>query len=319
MNDTSDHWAEAMKKAAALKLRAEQEEKKAAKVGGSLRVPPEDDAQKSLFAPVLYDLPSSVKDSRVVMDKAVYRLSKRNKRASEVIKYDLPEGGYVEVKSGVDGMASIWDYDIVLLTISYLTDEINRYKAGERKDLPSPVFTPSVTDILKFCRRSKGGNQYQSLEEALDRLKSTTIKIVQGSKDKKLRDVNSVGLIGDYRVISSTETGVVHSIEITISRWIYNLVVEGERPDVLTLHRDFFLLKDGYGKFIYRLARQAAGYSSATWSFKRIFQNTSSEGTFKEFTRKLRNIIKRNDLPDYLLREVQGKDGPMLEMKYRKE
>jgi hypothetical protein len=77
----------------------------------NLRKPPADDVQPDFFVPTLYDV--GTRDSRSMMDVALFRLSKREKRAGEVIHYDLPDG-HVEVKAGPDGMASIWDYDIVL-------------------------------------------------------------------------------------------------------------------------------------------------------------------------------------------------------------
>lgn len=93
----------------------------------SLREPPEGDAQADFFVPSVYDVAS--KDSRTIMDVAVFRLSKKEKRAHDVILHQLPDG-YVRVTSGPDGMASIWDYDIVLMAISHLTDAVNRHRAG---------------------------------------------------------------------------------------------------------------------------------------------------------------------------------------------
>jgi hypothetical protein len=40
-------------------------------------------------------------------------------------------------------------------------------------------------------------------------------------------------------------------------------------------------------------------------------------GTFKEFCRNLRELIKANDLPEYTLGEVLGKSGPLLVMTHR--
>lgn len=64
------------------------------------------------------------------MDVAVFRLSKKDKRAGELIRYDLPDG-YVEVSAGAHGMASAWDYDIVLMMVSHLTEAMNRYREGK--------------------------------------------------------------------------------------------------------------------------------------------------------------------------------------------
>jgi len=64
-------------------------------------------------------------------------------------------------------MASVWDYDIVLMAISHLTDAMNRYREG-RGEKPSRIFLPHVSEILKFCRRSDGGRQYEEIEGGVE-------------------------------------------------------------------------------------------------------------------------------------------------------
>ncbi|MDD8255098.1 replication initiator protein A [Escherichia coli] len=95
-----------------------------------VRKPPQGDAQPDFFAPSLYDVGG--RDNRSVMDVAVFRLSKKDKRAGELIRYDLPDG-YVEVSAGAHGMASIWDYDIVLMMVptwaDWLTQQAERGNA----------------------------------------------------------------------------------------------------------------------------------------------------------------------------------------------
>jgi len=278
---------------------------------------PSSDRQADIFVPTLYDV--GTRDSRSIMDVAVFRLSKREKRAGEVIRYDLPDG-YVEVKAGPDGMASIWDYDIVLMLISHLTDAMNRYCEG-KEDKPGRTFRPHVSEILKFCRKGDGGRQIEEVEKALDRLRGTTIKSVRerpgiGGK-RGLREIKAEGLIGDYTVLSYTETGKIASVEIEIPKWLHREVTERKRPDVLTVHPDYFLIEPGIGRFIYRLARRAAGKSVAKWSFQLIYQRSGSTGTFKKFTFTLRKLIETNDLPEYRLAEESGQEGPLLVIKHR--
>lgn len=285
----------------------------------SLREPPEGDAQADFFVPSVYDVAS--KDSRTIMDVAVFRLSKKEKRAHDVILHQLPDG-YVRVTSGPDGMASIWDYDIVLMAISHLTDAVNRYRAG-RGPKPGQTFKPHVSEILKFCRQSDGGRQYEAIEGALRRLKATQVEIVRGQKGKQgrggrpLREAKGVGLINDYTAISYADTGRLMAVEIELPSWLYKAVVEAENPEVLTMHPDYFLMTPGLGRFLYRLARLAAGKSQARWSFKLIHERSGSKGAFKRCTYELRELIKADDLPEYHLAEEAGQDGPVLVMTHR--
>lgn len=293
-----------------------QREDVAKAAASSMRKPPEGDAQADFFVPLLYDV--ATKDSRSIMDVAVFRLSKKDKRANETIRYERADG-YVEVKAGPDGMASVWDYDIVLMAISHLTDTMNLYRQG-RGEKPSRTFRPHVSEILKFCRRSDGGRQYEEIEGALKRLKNTTVEVVLTKKAKgkrSLREAEAVGLIDRYKTVSFTDNGRLTSVEIDVPQWLYNEVVEVKTPAVLTVHPEYFLIEPGIGRFLYRLARRAAGKARARWTFKLIYERSGSVGTFKEFCRILRKLIASNDLPEYTLAEVLGKSGPLLVMTHR--
>lgn len=282
----------------------------------NMRKPPSGDAQMDFFVPALYDV--GTRDSRSIMDVAVFRLSKKERRAGDVIRYDLPDG-YVEVKSGPDGMASIWDYDIVLMLVSHLTEAVNAYHAG-KGEKPSRTFRPHVTDILRFCRKGHGGRQAEEIERALDRLRGTTIKSVRervNNNGRTMREVEAEGLIGSYRVVSYTDSGRIADLEIETPQWLYREIIEGKRPDVLTVHHDYFLIEPGLGKFVYRLARRAAGKGTAKWAFRTIYERSGSTGTFKKFSFNLRSLIELNDLPEYVLREEKGLKGPQLIMTHR--
>ena len=303
-----ESWADA-----AARLRKQQAET----TRSNIRKPPAADCQPDFFVPTLYDV--GARDSRSIMDVAVFRLSKKDKRAGEVIRYELSDG-YVEVKAGPDGMASVWDYDLVLMMVSHLTEAMNRYREG-RGEKPGRTYRPHVSDILKFCRRGDGGRQADEVEGALDRLKGTTIKNVRerpsANGRRPMREVEAEGLVSSYKVLSYTENGKIASVEIEAPKWLYREVTEGKRPDVLTVHPDYFLIDPGIGRFVYRLARRAAGKGEAKWAFQTIYERSGSAGTFKEFRRILRNIIEANDLPEYELREEAGQGGPLLVMIYR--
>ncbi len=67
-------------------------------------------------------------------------------------------------------MASVWDYDIVLMMVSHLTEAMNRYREG-KGGKPGRVFRLHVSDILRFARRGNGSSQVKGVEAALDRLR----------------------------------------------------------------------------------------------------------------------------------------------------
>lgn len=297
------------------KLKAAQEARKKRSHSPSIRKPPKGDEQQDFFVPTLYDV--GTKDSRSIMDVAVFRLSKKNRRAGEVIHYDLSDG-HVTVSAGAAGMASVWDYDLVLMAVSHLTEAMNRFREG-KGEKPGRVFRPHVADVLKFCRRASGGKQKDDLVQTCIRLNTTHVAVQRTRKARNGRTVTvSEGepLISRYKVVES-DTGKPEYIEIEVADWMYREINEGKNPDVLTVHPDYFLIDPGIGRFVYRLARRAAGKGEASWLFKTLYERSGSTGTFKEFCRILRKIISANDLPEYELREEAGQGGPLLIMTYR--
>ncbi|RMM65323.1 replication initiator protein A [Pseudomonas savastanoi] len=291
------------------------ENEKPAEPVASLRRKPKGDQQADFFVPTLYDV--GTRDSRGIMDVAVFRLSKKDHRPNSRITYDLPDG-HVTVTSGAHGMASVWDYDIVLMAISHLTESMNRYREG-KGEKPGPSFRPHVGDVLKFCRRDNGGKQKDSIVGALERLGSTFVSIERKKKVKNKSVTINEGenLIAKFSALTNDDTGKVEFIEIKVADWMYREVTEGKNPDVLTVHPDYFLIDPGIGRFLYRLARRAAGKTSATWGFRTIYERSGSTSKFFEFSRMLRSIIKSNDIPEYTLSEESGKMGPMLTMTHR--
>lgn len=285
-----------------------------------LRAPPDNDAQLMFFVPAIYDAP--VKDDVNLMDVAPFSLSKKSRQG--VIRYELKDS-LITIEGGAEsGLATVFDYDIFLNMVSYLAEEVRRYRQedekGLRPSLPAKIYRPSSAHILKFCRRSDGGKSYEDLEAALDRLTKTTIKVTNLASGKR-REVDSRPLIGGYRVVSRTGTNKIDQIEITIPDWVYLSVVKAERAlPLLTLHQDYFLISSGLGRFLYRLARKAAGKTEARYSVRELHKRSGSSQEPRFFLRDLKQFVARTQafpMPDYDLTLIEGQDGAVLKMKRR--
>jgi len=273
----------------------------------------DDEIQGDFFVPSVYDL--STKDARLSMDVAIFRLSKRDLRANATARIELADG-FVEIKSGPLGMASVWDFDVVLMAISYLTRAANEWRAG-RAEKPGRVFRPHISEILRFAKRSVGGRQYEEIESVVERLRTTSVESVRtirqkGGRTQRVSEAES--FITRYKIISDEASGKVATVEIEVASWIYEAAFN---TDVLTVHPSYFLIESGLGRFLYRLARKAAGRSVATYGFRTIYERSLSTSTFKEFSRMLRALIEVDQLPEYSLSEEAGEDGPVLRMTYR--
>ena len=158
------------------------------------------------------------------------------------------------------------------------------------------------------------------MEAALDRLANTTIKVVNLHSGKR-RQVDSRPLISGYSVVSRTGSNKIDVIEITIPDWVYLSVVRNEKSlPLLTLHQDYFLISSGIGRFIYRLARKAAGKSEARYGIKELHKRSGSTQELRKFAYDLREFVTRTQafpMPEYDLSLQDGKEGAVLLMKRR--
>ena len=220
------------------------------------------------------------------------------------------------------GLATAYDYDIVINMISHLADETRRYRVEEAKgirpSLPPRTYSPAASDILRFCRREGGGEQYLGLERALARLAATRITItsLSGEGKGKRREAESFPLIGRFKVVSRTAADRVDQIEIDIPNWVYEGVVKPDgKPSILTLNPDYFLITRPIAKFLYRLARKAAGTASATYGMTELHRRSGSRLPHYKFKQAIREIVEAPvPLPDYNLSIVEGEREPLLVM-----
>ena len=296
---------------AMLKEREAEREQARSEDATTRRSAPANDNQPDFFVPSVYDVP--VKDGIGLMDVAVFRLSKSQKRAGEILRHQYGDAT-IEVRSGPDGLATIYDYDIVLMMISHLAEEAKFHRQG-RGPLPAKVFRPHASEVFKFIRVEHGGASYHYLEQALDRLKGTSIKII--ATRQRSRRAGTFSLISDYEIVSRTETGRIASVDIVIPDWIYAGVIAHKTPEVLTMNPDYFLIEKGLARFLYRLARKAAGQGEAVYSLQTIYARTGSTRAFKKFCFDLRALVCANDLPDYALELIDGAEGGLLRMTHR--
>lgn len=186
---------------------------------GGYRSPLPDGNQPDFFVPSVCDI--ALKDDISLMDIAPFRLAKRYQRKAETMSFHV-KGAEIEVRSDTKGMATIYDYDIVLMMISELTEQAQLWREGKRP-LPERKFAPSTYEIMRFCQRSTNGREYHTLKEALDRLHGTKITIV--SVGEEWRRAGGFNLIDGYSVLAKTKSGCIAQISIGIPIWIYDGIV----------------------------------------------------------------------------------------------
>ena len=270
------------------------------------------DRQFDLFVPFIADIP--LRDQRETMERPFFSLSK-NKRVKP-IEYVSPDGQlYVKITANPEyGMATIWDADILIWAASVLTE----MKRKGRNDIPRSLqFQPY--DLLKTIGRASGGREYRLLKEALSRLQATAIETnIRADKGrKKHRQFSWIEGLNDLTDDSGEQS---FGMTFTLSEWFY----EGVLADggVLAIDPEYFTIKGGRERWLYRVARKhagGAGEEGFSIPFDTLFQKSGAEGSYRRFKFEMLKIAREDALPSFALRIAQAGQGePVLHM-FRRE
>ena len=93
-------------------------------------------------------------------------------------------------------------------------------------------------------------------------------------------------------------------------------------PQIQTLTPDYFLISQGLGRVVYRLARRAAAKAEARYSIPEVHKRSGSPQALPQFAQMLRQLVASTKIfpfPDYDLDLIDGQSGQLLRMRYRGE
>jgi len=202
------------------------------------------------------------------------------------------------------GMASIYDFDVILWAISQVNQALER----DLKTSPTLHFQPH--DLLKSIGRGVGGDHYKRLKTALERLNSTTVQ-TSIRADKRMSEA-MFSWLETWTHDTDEETGRSIGMTITLPSWLYRGIIE-ERA-ILAIPPEYFNIKSGLARWLYRLARRHAGKQPGGWRFliRGLHGRSGSTQRFPQFTQSLRRIVDRDDLPEYHLEIITGQKGDLV-------
>jgi plasmid replication initiation protein len=243
------------------------------------------------------------KDHPDMMERPFFAIAKR-KRLRPIVYENADGSVWIKVSGHPEhGMATIWDADILIFCISKI---VAARDAGDNDFGPSIFVSPY--ELLKSIARETGGKNYQELMAAIKRLKTTTIETnIRGGKNRIAMFNWLAEVEGEGREAENPEQ--LKTLELRVSNWLFKGIMSGK--GVLTLDREWFLLKGGLERVIYRIARKHAGEQAHGWTckFETLYQKTGSEEPIRNFAVRLRKIIKKNTLPRYAMRLTKTADG----------
>jgi plasmid replication initiation protein len=252
---------------------------------GRSRLLPDRHPNRDFFVADILDW--ALKDDRHSMEHPMFSLSK--KRDQRVRHYEH-NGNSVTIKPGADGLATIWDKDILIYAVSQLMEGMNQGRETNR------TIRMTGYDLLVSTNRHTGGGDYEQLAEAFKRLSGTRIETNIMTNNERIR--HGFGLIDEWRVIEKNPAnGRMMAIELTLSRWLYNAVLARE---VLTLNRDYFRLGGALERRLYELVRKHCGQQTRwTVSMEILHKKSGSSDLLKRFRAAIKRIVLADSMPDY--------------------
>lgn len=249
--------------------------------------------QGELFLCDLGDVP--LKDDTASMEHPIFALS--TKPDKNVRKY-AHNDNMLTVTPSVDGLATIYDKDVLIFAISQIMEAKNNGLTYSKK------VTFNAKDFLRFANRMTNGRGYQGLNDALKRLRGTNLEtniITNGE-----RQIEGFGLIDKYHIRTQLEDGTVTAWGVTLSDWMFNAI---EANEVLTLHPDYFRLRKPLERRLYEIVRKHCG-TQKEWkvSISLLLKKTGSQTSPKKFRQLLKPIMEADHLPDYSAEYVGDND-----------
>ena len=247
-------------------------------------------ANRDFFLADLFDC--KLKDDGASMEAPIFTLA--TKPDLSTWTWQSKDGAKsVEVYPSVKGRATQFDKDVLIFVISQLREGMNI----KRTDAENRTVRFVVYDYLVSTNKPTGGNQYERLEYALDRLAGTRIKtnIKTGNELQK----RNFGIIENWSIVEkSPDNDRMIGVEVTLSKWLYNAV---EAREIVTIHRDYFRLRKPLERRFYELARKHCGHQSS-WKIglELLREKCGSHSHLRAFRAQIVAIVKSNTLPEYL-------------------
>lgn len=149
---------------------------------------------------------------------------------------------------------------------------------------------------------------YQRFEDALDRLRGTTIKTDIPTGDH--RQTRGFGLIDEYEITRRDEEGEesvfgrMTKVRIKLSDWTFRAV---QSMEVLTINPQYFRLRRPLERRIYELARKHVGDQGHSFKIglEKLQKKVGSNSPAKKFKFFVKQIAQDEHLPDYDI-DLQG-------------
>jgi hypothetical protein len=233
----------------------------------------------------------ALKDDGVSMEAPIFTLA--TKPDTKVWHWESKDKTRsVTVTPSVLGRATQHDKDLLIYVVSQITEALNR----GREDATNRTVRFRVYDYLVSTNKRVGGKEYQRLQDALERLRGTSIKTNIKTGGERVKE--GFGIVDSWKIIEkAADDDRMIGVEVTISKWLFNAV---QAREVLTISNDYFRLRKPLERRLYELARKHCGHQpNFTIGVELLQDKCGSQCSIREFRRMLKEIVEDDLLPDY--------------------
>ena len=252
---------------------------------------PDRHPNKDFFVCDIFDSIPGFRDDRASMEHPLFSLS--TKPDMRTLEYEH-NGNIVKIIPSGMGLATIHDKDILVYVVSYLRAALKEgRKINQRVRL-------TAHDLLISTNRPTNNLGYQRLEDALNRLRGTTINT--NIKTNGMIITEGFGLIDSWEAVRKDGfTGRLIALEIKLSDWFFNAL---QADELLSINRDYFRLRKPLERRLYEIGRKHCGdQPEFAIRLGKLKKKTGSKSPERKFKQLIKNIVdldrKDKHFPDY--------------------
>ena len=193
----------------------------------------------------------------------------------------------VRATSAEFGVATIRDVDVLIYLASVMIAKEPETGAPDQLDR----IRINASELLSSVGRSTGGGQYRGLHDALRRLQLTEYTTNIGPNGKRAEPAQ-------FSLVTSWEEDA-RGIDVELHSWFATAV---RSKAVLQINAEYFKLRPGLERWLYRTARKHAGTQANGYAFSMpiLYEKSGATAPYKRFVYELRTVISNRDcIPDY--------------------
>lgn len=260
--------------------------------------PPNTIDQLDLFVADIIDI--APKGDLHSMEYPIFAIS--SKPDIKPFRYESANGNWLEIIPSINGRATIHDKDMLLYCFGQVAEALNRGKEVTRR------IKITAYDYLVSTNRTTDGKSYAGIKDTLARLRGTTFISNISNQEKKKGDV--FGLI-DSGTMVTDKNGRLEYVEVVLSEHLFASITNNR---ILTYNRDYFKLRSPYNRRMYELCRKHCG-NQTYWEIglETLYAKFGVKSELREFRRKIKELVKEQNIPDYFLDYQTAKETGTVE------